>query len=289
MSANIIAIIAAVILVIVLVSLITGEGYAPMPTTPCIPAMMTPSPTTPPDPSTSPSVINNVDDATLQSYKTAYTNYNAAFNAYNKTQTCVPNVCVNGILDNGNCICANGTPYVHTDNKIYCVPIDLSANLTTDANLIFDTAKSKFVCKAGYDQTQLANGDTKCYNTSNIDTVKGYINSLNAATSAINTAPRVTSAYGMAGGFYIAGQALLPSGVTAIASATNVQRTSTNDCATNATNPTNATLFAYNPTTQKCTYYTTSVDSSGGVPLSTIQAWTSSSTSAGYTIGSKKL
>jgi hypothetical protein len=270
-----------------------GEGYVPLnaaiPSTPCIPTTITPSPelTTSPD-------FTNVDDATSTAYKAAYAAYNTALDAYNKNATCVPTVCVNGTVDNtGNCICPEGTPYVHTDNKIYCVPVDLSFNLSVDKNLMFDPSQRKFVCQNGYEQTRLASGDITCYNTAGIKKVIDTTNLLRTATYNISKSPAtVASAYGMIGKFYIAGQAVLPqTGLTVvpIPAAVPVRGavvpgnvfTSTADCVARA--PSGAVLFAYNPKTSSCTYY------SNVVALSTLFAWTSASTEPCLTVGSTTL
>jgi hypothetical protein len=254
-------------------------GY-PAPTTACIPAQMTPSPTMPPNPQSNPTVLDNVDQATADAYKAAYLNYTNTLAAYNGKQTCVPNVCANGTIDDGNCVCSNGTPYVHADGKIYCVPIDLSG----DTNAEFDTSTSAFRCKSGFSQTKLATGDTTCYHTANTATITDYTSALDNARAVINAAPQVVGAYGKVGAFYISGRAVLPAGLTAVG--TPVSRNSTAECATGTTAapvPSTATFFAYNPKSKVCQYY------SGAVALSSVATWTSALTVPCYTIGSTTL
>ena len=200
-------------------------------------------------------LLASTDAATAAAYNTALSNYKTALANYNKVSSCGP-LCVGGSVDpNGNCICTNGTPYVNSDGKIYCVPNDLSSV----PNTMFDPAQSKFVCKSGFAQS--VSGDNTCYNVANTSALQGYINQLTAATSVISkTASTVVSAYGKVGNFYIAGQAAMPSGTTQIGSpVTGV--TTTAACATGA--PSNATVFVYNPQTLTCTYYSGSVALSG--------------------------
>jgi len=192
-------------------------------------------------------VLPTADAATVAAYKTALAAYNTAYTSYNNLSSCAP-LCPGGTVDNGNCICATGTPYVNTDGKIYCVPVDLSSV----PNTMFDSANSKFLCKTGYSQSQIASGDATCYNDSNTSTLAGYITALNNATAAISSAKTsIVSAYGKSGLFYIAGQAAAPTGLTQISVSQKVASTAL--CVSGA--PATATVFVYNPQSQQCTYY----------------------------------
>jgi len=190
--------------------------------------------------------LATVDAATAAAYKTALSKYSTALADYNKIASCNP-LCVGGTVDpSGTCTCANGTPYVHTDGKIYCVPIDLSSV----PNTVFNTATSNFECKPGYSQTVA--GDNMCYNTANTTKLKDYITQLNnASSSIINSAKTITSAYGKVGNFYISGSATLPPNLVQISQTTGVKTTAL--CASGA--PQIATMFVYDPKTQVCTYY----------------------------------
>ena len=196
-------------------------------------------------PSDSPD-LSTIDATTVAAYRTALSNYSAALANYNKNASCNP-LCVGGTVDpSGTCTCPNGTPYVHTDGKIYCVPIDLSSV----PNTTFNTTTSNFECKPGYSQTVA--GDNTCYNTTNTAKLKDYIAQLNNASSSItNSVTKIVSAYGKSGNFYISGSATLPPNLTQVSQSSGVKTTAL--CASGA--PSNATMFMYDPKTQVCTYY----------------------------------
>ena len=205
------------------------------------------------------------DTVTTDAYKNALATYKAALDSYNKLQSCNP-MCIGGSVDiNGNCICKDGTPYIHSDGKIYCVPVDF----TSVPNAVFDSIQPKFMCSPGYSQTNFENGDSMCYNTSNTTLTLSYIKQLVDATAAINNV--IKSAYGKVGNFYISGQSNIPSALKQISQVKNIK---TFDCANNA--PTDATVFVYNPQTQTCTYYT------GSAALSNLSV-------GNYTVGTTTL
>ena len=194
--------------------------------------------------------LTTVDAATSTAYKTALSKYSTALADYNKIASCNP-LCVGGTVDPaGTCSCANGTPYVHTDGKIYCVPIDLSSV----PNTTFNTATSKFECKPGYSQTVA--GDNTCYHSENTSKLKDYIAQLNNATSSITSSTKnIVIAYGKSGNFYISGSATVPPNLTQVSQATGVKTTAL--CVSGA--PQNATMFVYDPKTQVCTYYSNAI------------------------------
>ena len=203
--------------------------------------------------------LSTVDAATAAAYKTALSNYSAALANYNKNASCNP-LCVGGTVDqSGTCTCANGTPYVHTDGKIYCVPIDLSSV----PNTTFNTTTATFECKPGYSQTVA--GDNTCYNTANTTKLKDYITQLNNASSSItNSVKNIVSAYGKSGNFYISGSASLPPNLVQVSQSNGVKTTAL--CASGA--PQEAAMFVYDPKTQVCTYYSNKVSLSN-LPIGT--------------------
>jgi hypothetical protein len=190
--------------------------------------------------------LSTVDTTTAAAYKAALAKYSTALADYNKIASCNP-LCVGGTVDpSGTCSCANGTPYVHTDGKIYCVPIDLSSV----PNTVFNTATSSFECKSGYSQTVA--GDNTCYNTANTTKLKDYITQLNNASSSLTSSVKnIVSAYGKSGNFYISGSATLPLNLVEVSKTSGVKTTAL--CASGA--PQTANMFVYDPKTQTCTYY----------------------------------
>jgi hypothetical protein len=230
-----------------------NEGFpiGTLPTNNCTSQTFTDISTTMPS-STDTTMLSTSDTSTVAAYKAALAAYTSALNTYKAIPSCSP-LCVGGTVDtSGNCVCATGTPYVNSDGKIYCVPVDLSSVPNTQ----FDLGTSSFKCKPGYSQSQLANGDATCYNDSNTSQLKGYITSLTNATSAITAAKTsIVSAYGKSGAFYIAGQAAAPTGLSQISVAQKVIGTA--GCVSGA--PATATVFVYNPQTQQCTYYSGTV------------------------------
>jgi hypothetical protein len=192
---------------------------------------------------------SNVDPSTFRSYEATLLRLNNTVNSYNSNPTCA-NYCGGVVNASGACICPETAPvpYLHTDNKIYCVTADLSANLASGTTL-FNTGKSTFLCNANYYNV---NGDTNCYYAPNKTLVQTAISNI---TSAIASLPSPNStntvgAYGYIAPFYITGQAAAPNGLTTITTVPNLS--SVNAAVSNAGT---ATAFSYNQQTQTATYY----------------------------------
>jgi len=112
-----------------------------------------------------------------------------------------------------------------------------------------------------------------------------YIAKLNEETArlteAINNA-KIGNAYGIYNGFYIAGQAIPPSGITKIGQ--DVIKATTAECTNNV--PSGTKLFIYNPSTMTCSYYS----SPQAISLSSLQVDPNTSISTqNRTIGSTSL